>query len=106
VFYFSIEKVVEATLQKAFWDILELELNEDPPKYNQALLLLEEVKAGLTLLLLPQHKALKQKIDEVLDLELIKQQADKGTLHLQVQYTLMQKGYSIEVHDGGATTIS
>lgn len=78
-------------MHKAFWDALESDLDEDPPSYNRALILLAEVKNGLIDLLLPQHTRLRQKIDEVLDLDLLKQQAEKGTLHEQVSNTDLLK---------------
>ena len=31
-------------VHKAFWDILEEQISQDPPKYERALLLLEEIK--------------------------------------------------------------
>ena len=31
-------------MHKAFWDVLDEKLNEDPPDYNHALILLKEVK--------------------------------------------------------------
>lgn len=55
--------------------------------YNffQALNLLEEIKEGLFSVLLPQHTRLKQQISEILDSELIKQQALQGTLDFKVR---------------------
>lgn len=37
-------------------------------------------------LLLPRHTKLKQEINEVLDAELIKQQAEHGTLNFKVRF--------------------
>lgn len=31
-------------MHKAFWDILESELNDDPPVFGQAIRLLEEIR--------------------------------------------------------------
>ena len=41
---FSLEKRVSDMMRKAFWDILQEKLNEDPPDYSHALQLLEEMK--------------------------------------------------------------
>jgi hypothetical protein len=49
----------------------------------QALVLLTEVRGMLISLLLPQHGKLKEKIEEVLDIELIKQQIDSGVLEFE-----------------------
>lgn len=46
----------------------------------QALLLLEEIKENLFSLLLPQHTRIRQNISEILDTDLIRQQAEKGVL--------------------------
>ncbi|XP_057657005.1 T-complex protein 11-like protein 1 [Diorhabda carinulata] len=76
----SVQGVIKNTMHKAFWDILRQQLDEDPPVYTQALNLLEEIKEGLFSVLLPQHTKIKQQISEVLDSDLIKQQAENGTL--------------------------
>ncbi|KAI1303004.1 T-complex protein 11-like protein 1 [Halotydeus destructor] len=81
---------VEQVMKKAFWDILESQLNESPSKFKQALVLLAEIKQDLSSLLLPQHTKLKQEIEEILDIDLIKQQAENGALDFQryAQYVL------------------
>lgn len=40
----SLEKRVKDIVHKAFWDCLEGELNEDPPEYDYAIKLLEEIR--------------------------------------------------------------
>ncbi|KAH8032315.1 hypothetical protein HPB51_024092 [Rhipicephalus microplus] len=75
-----LEKVVKETFHKAFWDILEEQLNEDPPNYDQAMRLLQEAKEILLHLLMPHSKRLREEIEQVLDIELIRQQAEHGTL--------------------------
>ena len=77
-------------MHKAFWDILESQLNESPTNYKQAMSLLKEIKENLLSLLLPQHTRLQQEIQEILDLDLILQQADNGILDFQryAQYVL------------------
>ncbi|RWS15256.1 T-complex protein 11-like protein 1 [Dinothrombium tinctorium] len=84
------KKQVETIMKQAFWDVLQSQLNETPVNYKQALNLLEEVKATLLSFLLPQHTRLKQEIEEILDLDLIKQQAENGALDFQryAQYIL------------------
>ncbi|CAH0560659.1 unnamed protein product [Brassicogethes aeneus] len=80
----TVQKVIKDTMQKAFWDVLREELAEDPPNYMQALVLLEDVKQGLYSLLLPQHTKTRQQITEVLDSELIKQQAEKEVIDFRM----------------------
>jgi len=79
----SVESTVKEIMQRAFWDILKEQLEADPPVYDQAMVLLTEVKSMLLTLLLPQHGKLKEKIDEVLDTDLIQQQIDANTLEFE-----------------------
>lgn len=79
----SLQDQVKKIVQQAFWDLLEEELKEDPCNYIQAMVLLNDVKEGLMSLLLPQHSRLRTEIEEVLDVDLIKQQAEKGVLDFQ-----------------------
>lgn len=74
---------VKEIMHKAFWDLLAEQLAEDPPDYSQALVLLKEIKESLEELVLPQHSRIKENIREILDLDLFKQQADKGVLDFQ-----------------------
>ncbi|KAH9416663.1 T-complex protein 11, partial [Dermatophagoides pteronyssinus] len=69
----KLESNVRETMKKAFWNILEEQLAEQPPNYQQAISLLNEIKETLLLFLMPQHVQLKNEIDEILDIELIKQ---------------------------------
>ncbi|KAM8939169.1 T-complex protein 11-like protein 1 [Pelodytes ibericus] len=78
----SLEKRVRDMLHKAFWDCLESQFAEDPPVYDQAIILLGEIKETLISFLLPGHTRLRNQINEVLDLELIKQEAEKGILSI------------------------
>lgn len=76
----SLEKKVRDTMHKVFWDILKKQLNDDPPVFDHALVLLAEIKEEFLSLLLPQHSKIKQEINEVLDLELIQQKVENGAL--------------------------
>lgn len=76
----TFEAHIKKVIQQAFWDILAEELKEEPPVYNQALSLMEEVRSGLVKMLLPSQHRIKANIMERLDLDLIKQQADNGVL--------------------------
>uniref|UniRef100_A0A672I6Z1 T-complex protein 11-like protein 2 n=1 Tax=Salarias fasciatus TaxID=181472 RepID=A0A672I6Z1_SALFA len=81
----SLWKTVRDNLHKAFWDILEAELNDDPPQYGQAISLLQEIREALLSLLEPsggQMRSLQDQILEVLDLDLIRQQAQHGAVDI------------------------
>jgi hypothetical protein len=72
------------------WDILNEQLQESPPNFRQAISLLSEIKEALLQFLMPQHTQLKSEINEVLDLDLIQQQAENGIFEYQryAQYVL------------------
>ncbi|XP_063831726.1 T-complex protein 11-like protein 1 [Ostrinia nubilalis] len=76
----SYQKLVKETMHKAYFDILREQLESDPPEYKQALVLLEDVKQGLFSILLPRHTRIREMIEEVLDTEFIKQQAENNSL--------------------------
>ncbi|XP_053305259.1 T-complex protein 11-like protein 1 isoform X2 [Spea bombifrons] len=78
----SLEKRVRDILHKAFWDCLEAQFREDPPVYGHAIILLGEIKEALTSFLLPGHTRLRNQINEVLDLDLIKQEAENRALNI------------------------
>lgn len=40
----SLMKLIRDNVHKAFWDILESELSDDPPEYGHAVRLLEEIR--------------------------------------------------------------
>ncbi|KFQ79249.1 T-complex protein 11, partial [Phaethon lepturus] len=78
----SLENRVKETLHKAFWDSLEEQLSASPPDYTWAIQLLQEIKEALLSLLLPRHNQLRNQIEEALDMELIRQEAEHGALDI------------------------
>ncbi|XP_011500753.1 PREDICTED: T-complex protein 11-like protein 1 [Ceratosolen solmsi marchali] len=91
----TLYKKVKDILHKAYWDILSDELSQSPPVYTQAMQLLEEIKQSLDELLFPHNARTKESINEVLDIALIKQQAENGVLdfshYAQYVISLMAK---------------
>ena len=77
------ELQVKKIVHQAFWDVLKSELAEEPPVFNRALSLLEEVRTNLVGLLLPNQHRIKDAIMERLDLDLIAQQASNGVLDVR-----------------------
>lgn len=75
--------LVKENLHKAFWDILRAELNDDPPEYGQAIRLLEEIREILLSFLNPGANRMRTQIMEVLDIDLIRQQADNDVIDIQ-----------------------
>ncbi|XP_061815509.1 T-complex protein 11-like protein 2 [Nerophis lumbriciformis] len=75
-------KMVRDNVHKAFWDVLESELNDDPPEYHQAITLLEEIREILLSFLNPGANRMRTQITEVLDMDLIRQQVDNDALDI------------------------
>ncbi|XP_072291280.1 T-complex protein 11-like protein 1 [Eucyclogobius newberryi] len=77
-----LERRVKEIMHKALWDCLESQLKQDPPSYDHVLKLLAEIKETILSFLLPGHGPLRSRIEDVLDLPLIQQQAEKGALDI------------------------
>ncbi|MBN3276141.1 T11L2 protein, partial [Polyodon spathula] len=77
-----LERKVKEIVHKAFWDRLEAELNEDPPKYEYAIRLVGEIKEILLSFLNPGANRLRNQICEVLDMNLIQQQVDNDAVDI------------------------
>ncbi|XP_076015088.1 T-complex protein 11-like protein 2 [Genypterus blacodes] len=79
----SLWKIVKDTVHKAYWDILESELKEDPPQYEHAIKLVEEIREILLSFLNPGANRMRTQIMEILDVDLIRQQADNNAVDIQ-----------------------
>lgn len=79
----SLWKIVRDHVHNAFWDILESELNDEPPEYGHAIRLLEEIREILLSFLNPGANRMRTQIMEVLDMDLIRQQADNDAVDIQ-----------------------
>ncbi|CAH2277485.1 Hypothetical predicted protein [Pelobates cultripes] len=78
----SLEGKVKQIVHKAFWDCLESELNENPPQYEHAIKLFDEIKEILLSFLTPGTNRLRTQICEVLDVDLIRQQAEHNAVDI------------------------
>ncbi|KAM9388450.1 T-complex protein 11-like protein 2 isoform 2-T2 [Phaethornis superciliosus] len=78
----SFAGTVKEIAHKAFWDLLESELNEDPPEYEHAIKLFEEIKEILLSFLTPGANRIQNQICEVLDADLIRQQAEHNAVDI------------------------
>uniref|UniRef100_A0A8D0CCG3 T-complex 11 like 2 n=1 Tax=Salvator merianae TaxID=96440 RepID=A0A8D0CCG3_SALMN len=74
---------VKQIVHQAFWDRLEEDLNEDPPEYEHAIKLFEEIKEILLSFLNPGANRMRSQICEVLDTDLIRQQAEHDAVDIQ-----------------------
>ncbi|XP_004676531.1 PREDICTED: T-complex protein 11-like protein 2 [Condylura cristata] len=74
---------VKHIVHQAFWDLLESELNAEPPKYEYAIKLFEEIREILLSFLINGGNRLRDQICEVLDTDLIRQQAEHSAVDIQ-----------------------
>ncbi|CAI5786148.1 Uncharacterized protein PODLI_1B035660 [Podarcis lilfordi] len=79
----SLTRRVKQIVHQAFWDRLEEDLNEDPPEYEHAIKLFEEIKEILLSFLNPGANRMRSQICEVLDADLIRQQAKHNAVDIQ-----------------------
>uniref|UniRef100_A0A8C3YG62 Uncharacterized protein n=1 Tax=Catagonus wagneri TaxID=51154 RepID=A0A8C3YG62_9CETA len=78
----SLEGRFMETMYNAFWDHLKDQLSSTPPDVICALELLREVKETLLSLLLPRQNCLRNEIEDALDIDLLKQEAEHGALNV------------------------
>ncbi|XP_011205138.2 T-complex protein 11-like protein 1 isoform X1 [Bactrocera dorsalis] len=76
----SLERRIKDIMHKAFWDVLRGELNENPPRYDYALQLLAEIKDCFPQIISQNNTRALQHINEILDIDVLKQQAEEGVL--------------------------
>lgn len=76
----SVEKIVKDTMHRAFWDILKTQLESTPPIYTHALVLLNDIKEAFQSIFLENNKKALERVNELLDADLIQQQAEQGVL--------------------------
>lgn len=76
----SMEKLIKEMLHKAFWEVLREQLNNTPPNYDHAIKLLAEIKDAFQTILTKNNQRALDRINEILDETVIKQQAEQGCL--------------------------
>ncbi|XP_037937284.1 T-complex protein 11-like protein 1 [Teleopsis dalmanni] len=76
----SLESRIKEIMHKAFWDLLREQLQQDPPCYDHAIQLLTDIKECFPQILSPKNMRALDRIDDVLDADVIRQQAEKGVL--------------------------
>lgn len=76
----SLEKRIKAIMHDAFWQLLTEQLNAEPPCYDQAIALLGDIKDGFTHIISKNNQKALDRICEVLDEKVIRQQAENGVL--------------------------
>ncbi|KAL2102992.1 hypothetical protein ACEWY4_002160 [Coilia grayii] len=79
----SLQKKVKDIIHQTFWNRLESDLNDDPPEYEHAIKLLEDIRGVLLSFLNPGANRMRTQIMEVLDVDLIRQQADNDAVDIK-----------------------
>lgn len=65
------EKQIEEQMKKAFWDLLNEDLNEVPQKFEHLTILINEIKSKLKNLT-PNRRDIHKELDDVLDASFLK----------------------------------
>uniref|UniRef100_A0A8C5ZQT3 T-complex protein 11 X-linked protein 2-like n=1 Tax=Marmota marmota marmota TaxID=9994 RepID=A0A8C5ZQT3_MARMA len=78
----SLESRFVETMYNAFWEHLHEQLSSTPPDFSCALELLKKVKEILLSLLLPCQNCLRNEIEKALDMDLLKQETERGALNV------------------------
>lgn len=79
----SIERRIKDIMTKAYWDVLREQLARDPPSFEHAISLLGEIKDWLKDVISRKNQAALERIYEVLDEAVIRQQAEQGVLNFR-----------------------
>lgn len=79
----SLPGQVKRVVHQAFWDVVKADLSAEPPQYEYAIRLFEEIREILLSFLAPGANSLHNQICEVLDIDLIRQQAEHNAVDIQ-----------------------
>lgn len=79
----SVERIIKDTMHKAFWDVLREQLGRDPPCYDMAIQLLADIKDAFQSILSKNNERALARINEILDEQVVRQQAEQGVLDFQ-----------------------
>nr|CAB3266873.1 T-complex protein 11-like protein 1 [Phallusia mammillata] len=80
----KLHRVVKEEMHKAYWQLLRDELHSSPPVFDHAFVIIKDVKEMMVSLLADNRvTSLHKKIDEIFDIELLKQQAKHSALDVR-----------------------
>uniref|UniRef100_A0A0R3S0H3 T-complex protein 11-like protein 1 n=1 Tax=Elaeophora elaphi TaxID=1147741 RepID=A0A0R3S0H3_9BILA len=78
-----VEQAVEDCMKNAYWGKLREDFAQVPPDYSYALVLLDDIKKMILDLLTQQHVRLRSEIECMLDIDLLRQQAENNCLDVR-----------------------
>lgn len=71
---------VKQQMHDAFWGIFREEMHKDPPVLSMAFLLIADIKESLLSVMNPNSVSIRKEVEEVLDVELMKQQVEHNAM--------------------------
>ncbi|XP_003741210.1 T-complex protein 11-like protein 1 [Galendromus occidentalis] len=72
----SLYALVQQNMRKAYWDIIKEDILKEPPVLDMVIKLCQDMRQSLLDLLLPHQSQMRERISELFDIELIKQQCE------------------------------
>lgn len=85
----SLERNIKDMIHRAFWTSIREQLAEDPPCYDHAITLLADIKEGFSHIISKNNQKALDRICEVLDETVIRQQAEQGVLDFKSYSTFI-----------------
>lgn len=85
----SLERNIKEMIHRAFWTSIRDQLAEDPPCYDHAITLLADIKDGFSHIITTNNQKALDRICEVLDETVIRQQAEQGVLDFKAYATFI-----------------
>lgn len=85
----SLERNIKEMIHRAFWTSIRDQLAEDPPCYDHAIKLLADIKDGFSHIITTNNQKALDRICEVLDETVIRQQAEQGVLDFKAYATFI-----------------
>lgn len=81
-------KKVRNIMEKAFWDKLRSDLDEEPPKFEMVVIVLTDIKSQL-ISLVKKNKKETEQLNDILDIEFIQKRIMNGTFDNKLLNTLI-----------------
>lgn len=78
----DLRQIVKKQMERAFWEKLHDDLAQDPPEYEHTMKLVEEIKDRLLEIAGRRKTSIHALIEETMDMELYRQQAESNTFDL------------------------
>lgn len=74
----SLYSLVQQNMRRAYWDIIKQDIAKTPPVLDMVIKLCNDIRQSLLDLLLPHQNQMRERITEIFDIELIKNQCESS----------------------------